>query len=358
MSDPPASPDPPPGPSPGRKRPWLGRLSTCLASFAGGVAVNDLSGPLGYNGLAGAIALLGVITAATWIRGLDPRARLPRRAPWLFLAPAACMATAAAFSSGTSAGILTAAAAIFTIGAILVARDLQSAERLLAGAGLIVGGAAVIAGCTASIAVGSTSLGAAIIPGAGAFLAAGIACIADRSKLAGAALIAAGAAFITAGVTLIAIKSALDALVNGAPGVALIFASGILTISEGLSLIISGRIRHYANTDPASRIQQRTAPVGSATVAVVIAGFLSEQLSTTKGHTPAGAEHLAELNPLTSVALIAILAAMNVGLVAIIGPRTIASQARQAIDWAIKAPQATQEPDQRRSPNRTGKHGG
>ncbi len=133
MSDPPASPAPPPSLGPGGKRPWLGRLSTYLASFAGGAAINDFSGTLGYHGLAGAIALLAVVAAATWIRGLDPRARLPRRALWLFLAPAACMATIAAFSSGTAASILTAAAAILTIGGVLIAQrrrqDMRRAQH-------------------------------------------------------------------------------------------------------------------------------------------------------------------------------------------------------------------------------------
>jgi hypothetical protein len=45
-------------------RSWLGRLSTSIASFAGGMAVNDVSGTLGYHGLAGAVALSGVVTAA------------------------------------------------------------------------------------------------------------------------------------------------------------------------------------------------------------------------------------------------------------------------------------------------------
>ena len=94
MSDLPATP----GSSPPGKRLWLGKLATVLASAAGGIAVNDLSGSLGYHGLAGAFALFGVVAAASWIRALDSRARLVRLAPWLFLAPAACIAATAALS--------------------------------------------------------------------------------------------------------------------------------------------------------------------------------------------------------------------------------------------------------------------
>jgi hypothetical protein len=38
-------------------RAWLGRLSTFIVGVAGGMAVNDVSGTLGYHGLAGVIAL-------------------------------------------------------------------------------------------------------------------------------------------------------------------------------------------------------------------------------------------------------------------------------------------------------------
>jgi hypothetical protein len=335
---------------PAAKRAWLGRLSTYLASFAGGAAVNDLSTTLGYHGLAGAIALLAVVAAATSIRGLDPRARLPRRALWLFLAPAACMAIAAAFSSGAAASILTAAAAILTIGAVLMARELQSAERLLAGAALIVSGAAVIAGCTASIAVGNTGLGVSLIPSAAMFLAAGVAYIAGRDALAGTAVIAAGAMLITAGTALIATKTAVDAIGN-ASGLVLIFMSGLLLILEGPTLILSGRIEGMPTGRTAvDRLRPRISPVIAATLALLVAVVASGPLISTKGHTPAGAEHVAEARTLTLVAFIAIFATYGAGLVVAIGPRNLTNRARQVIDWAIKVPQATQEPLARTGP--------
>lgn len=167
----------------GSARPWLGRLSTYIASFAGGMAVNDVSGSLGYHGLAGAFALAGVVTAAVWIRGLDPGARLPRYATWLFLTPAAIAAAIAAFSSELTGSTLTIVAVVLTLGAVLVAKELESAANMLAGAAAIAGGAAVIA------------LGAASIADGVLFGAAGIA--------AGAALIALGAAGIALGAALI-----------------------------------------------------------------------------------------------------------------------------------------------------------
>jgi hypothetical protein len=95
------------------------------------MAINDLSGTLGYRGLAGVLAITGVLTATSWLRGLDARAWLPRHALWLFLTPAAVAAIVAAFSSGVSAGVLTAIAVLLTMGAILLATGLEAAARLL-----------------------------------------------------------------------------------------------------------------------------------------------------------------------------------------------------------------------------------
>ena len=86
---------------------WRGRLTGLLTGLAGGMAVNDLSGTLGYRGLAGVAAITGVVAAAVWIRGLNARALLPRYASWLFLVPAAAAAAVAAVSSRSGAGLLT-----------------------------------------------------------------------------------------------------------------------------------------------------------------------------------------------------------------------------------------------------------
>lgn len=341
VSDPPASPDPRPGTRPAGKRPWLGKLSVILASSIGSAAVNDLSGTLGYHGLAGGIALLGVVTAATWIRGLDPRARLPRRALWLFLAPAAGAATAAAFSSGTVASILTAAAAILTVGAVLITKELQSAARLLAGAALIVGGAAVIAGGTASIADGNTPLGAAIIPAGAALLAAGAAHIGDRDTLTGAALIAAGAALIAAGAGVIATGGPVTALGNRTVGITVIFFFGVALITDS-SLAISAdrrpRETALSRRDRLRRLKGLNTTYYAATYAFLTAILAGGSTKFPKGVTSAGAAHITERDTLLWVAFIAFWAAEGALWAWAIGPRTIASRARQAIDWATKPP--------------------
>lgn len=351
LSDLPASPDPHPGTSPADKLPWLAKLATYLASFAAGAAVNDLSTTLGYHGLAGAIALLGVVTAATWIRGLDPRARLPRGAPWLFLAPAACAAATAALSSGAAADILTAIAAILTVGAVLIARELQSAARLLAGAALIVGGAAVIAGGTASIADGNTPLGAAVLPAGVAFIAGGIAHIGDRDRAAGAALITAGAAVIATGTAVIATGTVIN-FVNTTVGLVVIFWIGASVITDGPVLIIGSRrppdVALYR--DHIRQAKRALAPLYSAMGAVTISILAGGLSRFAKGVTPAGSAHIAERDILALVATGALLAATGVLWAAAIGPRAIASRARQAIDWATKPPRAIQEPGSRSQP--------
>jgi hypothetical protein len=232
---------------PGSKRPWLGRLSTYIVSFAGGLTIDDLGGRLGYRWLAGAVALLGVVTAAVWVRGLDSRARVARYVPPLFLLPAGCAAGIAAFNSGSTAGIFTAAAAVLTVGAVWVTKELQSAARLLFGAVAIalgapvfVLGAAFIAdramlARAAFIASGATVIvfGAVLIadrrvPAGAAAIAVGAAFIVDRAMLAGAAVIAVGTAFIGFGVALIWVGAAFIA------HPAMLFGAAVITLGAAL----------------------------------------------------------------------------------------------------------------------------
>lgn len=353
MSEPPASPSPPPGTRPAGKHSWLGRLSASLASFAGGWAADDFKSTLGFHGLAGAIAFMAVVTAATWIRGLDPRARLPRRAPWLFLGPAAVAAASAAFSSGTAASILTAAAAILTVGAVLIAKELQSAARLLTGAALIVGGAAIIAAGAASIADGNTPLGTALIPGAVAYLTAGVAYIGDRDTVAGAAIITAGAALIMAGAALIAAGAAVNAIFNTTIGLASIFGNGAMLIFVGPGIISSSRGQGSAAYLPDHIRRAHVAFVNlyAALTAIFTAVIAGGSTKVTKDVTPGGAAHIAESGTLLWVTLIAILAGAGVLVAASIGPRVLAAWLGQAIDWATKAPQASQEHDTQPRPD-------
>src|ERR1700722_6814437 len=172
---------------------WLGRLSTYIVSFAWGLTV--AYGRLEYRGLAGAVALSGVLAAAVWIRGLGARAGVARYAPPLLLVPAGCAAGIAAFSSGPAVSIFTAAAAVLTVGAVLVAKELRSAAMLLLGAPFI-------------------ALGAP-------FIVVGAAIMANRAVLDGAAVIAVGAAVITVGVALSA-------------GRATLARAGVITVGAGV----------------------------------------------------------------------------------------------------------------------------
>jgi hypothetical protein len=185
-------------------RALLGRLATYIASFAGGMAVNDVSGTLGYHGLAGAVALSGVVTAAVGIRGLDPRARLSRYAPRVFLMLAGCAAAIAAFSSGPIVSALTALAAVLTVGAVLVAKELESVALLLLWAAGIAGAAALIALGAALITHNDALLGAALIALGAAIITAPAAGSTHHDTLFALAVIVGLAALITAGAVLIA----------------------------------------------------------------------------------------------------------------------------------------------------------
>lgn len=130
---------------------WLGRLAACVASAAVGIAINNVSNRVSPPEIALAFTLSGVLMAGAYIRRLPSGAGLYRYAPRLFLAPAGfAVAIAAAmaaftFSSGTIVNILTALAAVLTVGAVLTTRELASAVNLLFVAAFIGTGAASIA---------------------------------------------------------------------------------------------------------------------------------------------------------------------------------------------------------------------
>jgi hypothetical protein len=248
---------------------WRGKLTALLVTFAGGMAVNDLSSTLGYRGLAGVLAIFGVVAAATWIRQLDAGAWLSRRASRLFLTPAAAVAVAAAFSPGPSAGILTAVAAILTAGAVLVATELETAVELLSRAAL--GGAGV-----AFIGIGMTLLtsrhvlaGTMFIALGVTFIGTGVALLADRQALIGAAVMANGMAFIMLGVALAADQHVV--------GIALI-GTGVAFIGDGMALLVDRPVLGYATVIASglavigtgvALLVIRQAPVG---VAVILLG--------------------------------------------------------------------------------------
>jgi len=179
---------------------WRGRLTSLLTGLATGMTVNDLSGTVGYRGLAGVAAITGVVATAAWIRGLDARALLPRYASWLFLVPAAAAAAAAAFSSSPGAGLLTTVAIALTAGAVLLTTSLDTAATVLASAAVIGVGVAVIGLGAAVMADRRVLLGVAVIGGGVAVIGAGAAIMADRRVLLGVAFIGGGVALIGLGV--------------------------------------------------------------------------------------------------------------------------------------------------------------
>ena len=113
-----------------RRSGWRGTLYLVLIGAAGGMAINDFSNTMGFPGLAGDLAIAGVLAATIWLRKLPPKAPLARQALWLFLTPAAAAALVAALSTGRVAGILAALAVILTAGAVLLATDLEAAVEL------------------------------------------------------------------------------------------------------------------------------------------------------------------------------------------------------------------------------------
>jgi hypothetical protein len=310
------------------------------------MAVNDFSGTLGYHGLAGAVALSGVVTAAAWIRGLDPQARLPRCALWLFIVPAGCAAAAdaAAFSSGPDTDILTGFAAVLTVGAVLVVRKLESAATLLAGAGLIALGTALITYAAAFLADRGLAL-----PGAPEITAFGPAAIAF-----GAAAIAFGAAAIAFGAALLAGRKEL-----GGAGV----IAGTVGVMALGAAVIPG---HPGDTKGAWMAGAFFSALGAGGIAYgarIIAGreelfgWLIEIAATLKerkaGHRALagaaamvfgavwvvdGAGAIASRFELFGASAVALGAGGIAYGVRIIGPQAIVALARRVIDWATKPP--------------------
>jgi hypothetical protein len=290
------------------------------------MAVNDVSGTLGYHGLAGAVALSGVVTAAVWIRRLDQRARLPQYALWLFLVPAACAAAIAAFSSGPVGSILAALAVVLTVGAVLVTKELPSAVRVLIVAALIAFVAALIA--DRAVVFSAVAAGAARFAHAGtlAWTAAAIAvvlmAITSAKKpsrvmkmLSGAAYIALGAAIIAVGATE---NSAKDVL----------FGAGIIVVGPASiaweALVNAGRFVLFGAISIA---------IGAGYLvlgAVIIAdgGVLGPMAANADGRV------LFETGTIAFGA-----GCIALGAVAI-GPRAVIIRVRRAVEWWTKVPRA------------------
>jgi hypothetical protein len=345
-------------------RAWLGRLSTYIASFAGGMAVNDASGTLGYHGLAGAVALSGVVTAAVWIRGLDPRARLFRHALWLFLMPAGCAAAIAAFSWGSTASVLAGLAAVSTVGAVLVADKLEAVARLLAGAGLVAFGTAYIAGHGLLLFRPTHLVGRVSV----ALFRADAILYGAVMILLGAALISGYVALFKVAVILPGAFMALFGAVSIAFG-AMVIASrqGILfweTHIEGRKAALFGAM-HIAGREEAAlgALLIWVGAIFTLGGAMFIVGlkdltwaevteFRAEVMAYHRGRVMAaamaccvtfiasGAVLLADRHALLGTAAITLAAAFIAFAATVIGPSSIAVRARQVVEWATKAPRS------------------
>lgn len=299
-------------------RPWLRTLATFLPSATSGWAINQFSSSLGYPGLAGIAALSGVLVVAVWIRGLDPRARLPRYAPWLFVIPAACLAAIAAFSARSTASILTVTAAALTLCAVLITKELLSVARLLRGVALIAIGAGI--------------------------LAFGLETLTDHYTLIDVASIALGAAFIVEGIGNISDR---DALIEMARNM-LVIACVPFVIAVALD----------PNPQAGGTIGTGTRPlVLGATIVLTAAGIAwwagiigrrhnlaaGALIASGIGSIGFAAAFLASGDTLDGTTIIALGAAPIAIGIAIIGPRTIMARIQQVADWATKVPQAAED---------------
>lgn len=280
-------------------RAWLGRLSTCIASFAGGMAINDVDGPLGYHGLAGAVALSGVVTATVWMRGLHPRAGLARYGPPLLLVPAGCTALVAAFSSGPTVSILTAWAAVLTVSAVLVTNELEYAALLLIGASFIALGVASIA--------------------------FGVGSVTHHGVLDGAQNIFVGAGLIMYGAGATIVGPGVD--VDGEGAVWMSIALGIGIIALGGGVIRNGGV-----------LPGVTLIVSGAALIALVAWIVASRSEPPEGvFTVAGAGTIA----------------LGAGIIAYgaatIGLSVILIHARPVVEWATKPPRAVE--DQQKEPS-------
>lgn len=336
-------------------RTWLGRLSAAIAGLAGGMTVNDVSGSLGYHGLAGVIALAGVVMAAVWIRGLDPRARLSRRSPQLFLIPAGAAAMAAAFSSGSLSRTLTAAAALLTVGVVLVVREMRAAQGFLvaaggialaaiffeSGAAAITGhrlleGAAFIAGGVLIMAMAAATIGDLNLVAAGCLLVAGIAGIAfgiafitDHAAFAGAELLAGGLALLAGEVAFIAGFRLLAVAAVGFPLGAILLAMSVLTVARdglfGIAGIVDGAVAIATAVACATGTIVRTA----MTAMLAVLGGTGLAL---------GIRLVADRQVLPGMVFIILGASFAAGGVAEVGAQVLAARLRKFFEWAAKAP--------------------
>ena len=307
----------------GHPRSWLGKLG--LAAVASSWATNVFSGWLGFPGLVGILALSGVVAAATWIHTLDPRAPLPRYASWLFITPAACLATTAAFSSGSSVVFLTIVAAVLTVGAVLMTNDLLSVARLLEGTAFVAMGAGGIAFGSVAIAHRYALLGAASVALGTTIIAYGAAAIADRDRLVEAAK---NMRFIAC------IPFAVAIAIDPSPRVGATMSDATRPLFLIAAIALTAAVLAWW----IAIISRRRKLAAGALTAVGVGCFVF------------GAAFFANRAALEGMSSIALGAASIVLSVAIIKPRAVVTRIRQIVDWATKVPQEPEDRSRIRRP--------
>lgn len=299
-------------------RPWLRTLATSLSTIAGAWAVDQFGSSLGYPGIAGIVALAGVMAAAAWIRALNPRARLPRYAPWLFIIPAACLAAIAAFSARSIASTLTLIAAVLTVGAVLITKELLSAARLLRGIALIAVGVGSLAFGSKTFTGHYTLIGGASIALGAAFIAEGVGNIADRDKL------------IEMARNMLAISCvpfAIAVVRDPDPPAGGIMSAASIPLMRGAAVVLTAAVIAWW----AMIIGGRPKLAAGALIAFGL------------GSIGFAAAFLISGDPLVGGASIALAAASIAIGIAKIGPRTIMACIQRVADWAIKVPQGAED---------------
>jgi hypothetical protein len=230
---------------------WRRQCATGLLGLAAGMGVNLLSGDVGYAGVAAFAAAGAVVTAASWLRRLPPRAPLVQLGSRALLGLAFGSAVVAAVFgavSRTGAGAATLASVVFVTGAVLVQVDRDRAVYLLAGAAPVGGGVAVVGLAVGVLADGNLLLGMAGLAGGLASFGYGVAVV--RRVNCGPAVIVGGLALVCAGAAATAdglvfgLASAAAGVALAGAGVAILIGSkvgrGIALLSLGTAIVVAG----------------------------------------------------------------------------------------------------------------------
>ena len=340
----------------GRRLYPRGRLTVWLTGLTGltaGMAVDELSGTLGYRAAAGVAAFAGAVAAAGWIRRLDPRAPLRRYAFWLFLVTAAVAAVIAAFSSSSDAGLPTVIAVALTAGAVLLTSSLKAATRVLGSAAVLGAGVAGVAVGAAVTADRRVLLGAAVIGLGVAGVAVGAAVTADRRVLLGAAVIGLGVAGVAVGAAVTADRRVLlGAAVIGlgvagvAVGAAVTADRRVLLGAAVIGLGVAG-VAVGAAVTADRRVLLGAAVIGLGVAGVAVGAAVTADRRVLLGAAviglgvagvAVGAAVTADRRVLLGAAVIGLGVAGIEGGMALIGPAAVTSGARRLAESLTRAP--------------------